>query len=192
MNPTISLRADTRRQYTALTFDPSVFCLHDGGDTGEGDPDANPAAAKPEASAAPTAPPAREPDPILLDDAYWVPSSRPERRRALLDPKRDLVFKTLFADPKRAPLLLELLNAVFRPPRPFVAVKAQAREHEVGTPDRKVVRIDVVATLRGGLRVLIGPLRRLAPYPNVSQRIVMLAQASIQAYPRARRGAGAA
>jgi predicted transposase/invertase (TIGR01784 family) len=80
------------------------------------------------------------------------------------------VLETLFADPKRAPLLLELLNAVFRPPRPFVAVKAQAREHEVGTPDRKVVRIDVVATLRGGLRVLIE--MQLVPPDDMGDRVL--------------------
>ncbi len=40
--------------------------------------------------------------------------------------------------------MLELLNAVFRPPRPCVAVEAQGREHEVGAPGRKVVRIDVL------------------------------------------------
>ena len=44
----------------------------------------------------------------------------------------------------RSSHLLELLNAVFRPPRPCVAVEAQGREHEVGAPGRKVVRIDVL------------------------------------------------
>ena len=170
MTPTITLRAATHRPYSALPFDPSLLCLHDGGVREDGDPDAERADSRPEAPAVAAAPTGNEPDPILLDDAYWVPASRPERRRALLDPKRDLVFKALFADPKRAPLLLALLNAVFRPPRPFVEVKAQAREHEVGGPDRKVVRIDVVATLEGGLRVLVE--MQLVPPDDMGDRVL--------------------
>ncbi len=165
MTPTLSLRAGHRR-HSFTPFVPGSLALREGSE-GDGYRSGDPAEAAPAVD--PTVAPAAF-DPLLLDDAYWVPSERPEHRRALLDPKRDLVFKTLFADPKRAPLLLELLNAVFRPPRPFVAVEAQGREHELGHADRKVVRIDLVATLEGGLRVLVE--MQLVPPEDMGDRVL--------------------
>ena len=48
MTLTIPLRAVPHRSYSALPFDPSLFCLHDGGDREDRDPDANRAADPPE------------------------------------------------------------------------------------------------------------------------------------------------
>jgi hypothetical protein len=89
MTSTISLRAGDRR-HPAVPSAPSSFGLRESTE-GDGYRPRPPDDSPPEPSAAVF-------DPLLLDDAYGVPSTRPEHRRLLRDPKRDLVFETLFSD----------------------------------------------------------------------------------------------
>jgi predicted transposase/invertase (TIGR01784 family) len=108
MTLTIPLRAVPHRSYSALPFDPSLFCLHDGGDREDGDPDAHRDAAPP------------EPPPTDAQLAALKLRPRPGARPRYLRITNDAVFKLLFAQPGQEAFVgfvLETLGVVAAPAR---------------------------------------------------------------------------
>ncbi|MBI2389795.1 MAG: Rpn family recombination-promoting nuclease/putative transposase [Deltaproteobacteria bacterium] len=68
----------------------------------------------------------------------------------LLDPKLDVVFKMLFAEPRNARLLTSLLAAVLRPPSPITQVTVLNPELPVDLATDRGVRLDVLVKLEDG------------------------------------------
>jgi predicted transposase/invertase (TIGR01784 family) len=66
---------------------------------------------------------------------------------ALLDPKLDVVFKMLFAEPRNAHLLASLLTAVLRPPLPITRVTVLDPELPKDLTTDRGVRLDVLVEL---------------------------------------------
>jgi predicted transposase/invertase (TIGR01784 family) len=123
----------------------------------------------------------------------------PRRRHTqLLDPKLDFVFSRLFGAEQNRNLLIGLLNAVLRPPRPIVSVEvlptqADTLELEV---DGKPIALDLCVRLEGGEqidvemqtrghpalrerglfywgRLYTGQLQRGTPYPELRRCVVI-------------------
>ncbi|MBI2391156.1 MAG: Rpn family recombination-promoting nuclease/putative transposase [Deltaproteobacteria bacterium] len=68
----------------------------------------------------------------------------------LLDPKLDVVFKMLFAEPRNEGLLKSLLAAVLRPPSPIAHVTVIDPELPKELVEDRGVRLDVLVELEGG------------------------------------------
>jgi len=72
---------------------------------------------------------------------------------ALLDPKLDVVFKMLFADPRNERLLISLLTAVLRPASPIARVTVLDPELPKDLATDRGVRLDVLVELENGTLV---------------------------------------
>ena len=72
---------------------------------------------------------------------------------ALLDPKLDLVFKMLFGREENRALLLSLLNAVLRLPRPIVSATVLNPDFPKGAVDQKGIVLDIRVALADGQQV---------------------------------------
>ena len=70
--------------------------------------------------------------------------------RQTLDPKLDVVFKLLFADPRNTDLLRSLLTAVLRPPLPITTVTVLNPEPPTEDVGDKHVVLDIRAQLEDG------------------------------------------
>jgi predicted transposase/invertase (TIGR01784 family) len=68
----------------------------------------------------------------------------------LLDPKLDVVFKMLFAEPRNAHLLKSLLTAVLNPREPIVRATVLDPELPKDLATDRGVRLDVLVELAGG------------------------------------------
>jgi predicted transposase/invertase (TIGR01784 family) len=79
--------------------------------------------------------------------------SRGPRRTTLLDPKLDVVFSRLFGAEQNRTLLIDLLNAVLRPPRPIVSVEMLPTQAEPLEVDGKPIALDLRVSLAGGEQI---------------------------------------
>ena len=73
----------------------------------------------------------------------------------LLDPKLDVVFKLLFADPKNERLLTSLIEAVLRPPLPIASLTVLDREVRKEQVEERGIFLDVLVALDDGTRINI-------------------------------------
>jgi predicted transposase/invertase (TIGR01784 family) len=78
---------------------------------------------------------------------------RAPRRTTLLDPKLDVVFARLFGAEQNRGLLVDLLNAVLRPPHRIVSVEILPTQAEPLEVDGKPIALDLRVRLDGGEQI---------------------------------------
>jgi predicted transposase/invertase (TIGR01784 family) len=152
MSPTIPLRTDIRRPYTALPFDPSLFSLHDG-DGGDG---GDPADARPDAPEAPPPLPAASPGPPPTEAqlAALKLRPRPGAKPRYLRITNDAVFKLLFAQPGQEAFVGFVLETLGVVEAPANVVRLGTTEMP-GRPDEKRGIVDVQVDHADGSETLI-------------------------------------